>query len=60
MADKLIHGPCDSEYKVGSGTLKPSGSHVTNGEPGYKKREGGRLPEVVRDLNNRLPKPTKG
>jgi hypothetical protein len=58
MADKLIHGPCSSNLPA-SPTTKPSGSHVVNGEPGYKKREGGRFPEVVRDTGARLEKPTR-
>lgn len=54
--NSVIEGPCESSGK----SLTPSGSHTTNGEPGFKKRTGGRFPEVVRDLNSRLPKATKG
>ena len=53
----IFEGPA-SENQVGSG-LSPAGSKITNGEPGYKKRTGGRFPEVTRELNSRFEKPTK-
>lgn len=55
----LIQGPCTDEYKVGTPTTSPSGSHTTNGEGGYKKRTGGRFPETTKDLGDRLKSPTK-
>lgn len=54
--DSLIEGPAEVPS---SPTTKPSGSKTYDGEAGYKKRVGGRFPEVNRDVNNRFPKPTK-
>jgi hypothetical protein len=59
MADKLIHGPVTSGDLCGTPTTKPSGSHVTNGEGGYKKRTGGRFPENTKDTGGNLKAPTK-
>lgn len=57
MADSIIEGPGECPAKP---TTSPSGSKKYDGEAGYKKREGGRFPEVNRDVNNRFPKPTRG
>lgn len=59
MADKLIEGPVTSGDLCAKPTTKPSGSHTTNGEGGYKKRVGGRFPETTKDLGSRLKSPTK-
>ena len=55
---KLIDGPAGSDF-VSTPTNKPSGSHTTNGEGGYKKRTGGGIPETTKDLGSRLKSPTK-
>ena len=54
----IFEGPC-SDHKLAEPKNTPSGSHTTNGEGGYKKRTGGRFPEVTKDLGNRLKSPTK-
>lgn len=56
MADKLIVGPAESPATP---SLKITGAKTTNGEAGYKKRDGGRFPEVNREVNDRFPKPTR-
>ena len=55
---KLIDGPCGDGF-MSTPTTKPSGSHTTNGEGGYKKRTGGRFPETTKDTGGRLKNPTK-
>ena len=55
---KLIDGPAGEGF-MNTPTTKPSGSHTTNGEGGYKKRTGGRFPETTKDLGSRLKSPTK-
>ena len=54
---KLVEGPVTE--LCGTPTTKPSGSHTTNGEAGYKKRTGGRFPETTKDLGDRYKSPTK-
>lgn len=54
----LIEGPA-AEGLMKKPTNKPTGSHTTNGEGGYKKRTGGRFPEVTKELGAGLKKPSK-
>jgi hypothetical protein len=43
------------------GSVKPTAANITNGEPGFQKRDGGRFPTINRVTypNGRLQGPTK-
>lgn len=56
MADKLIDSPATP---LASGSLKPTRPNISNGEPGYQKRDGGRFPTINRATGDRLQNPTK-
>lgn len=54
----LIYGPIEDNAPR-KPSLQPSNPGVSNGEPDYKKRTGGGIPEKTRETGNGLQKPTK-